>query len=227
MFQMENRIFRFLIHPLFIYAIIAFLEIIPFRANSKEVILFEMPKVGDNFRVSGSETVYYYSSKGKYSYPSLDCYFSYGNPTFDIDYQDGGVKTIDKVIANKIPLLGSMCESEKKTVREEKQKSFFTQYFSINFLLLKFSEIAHVLFYMLFAFFTVFHFRALKHTYSIVFLVCFLSGAFLEFIQFYFVPGRYASWEDQALNTIGLVAGMLFFRVFGRTKILLPLRHLK
>lgn len=224
---MENRIFRFLIHPLFIYAIIAFLEIIPFRANSKEVILFEMPKVGDNFRVSGSETVYYYSSKGKYSYPSLDCYFSYGNPTFDIDYQDGGVKTIDKVIANKIPLLGSMCESEKKTVREEKQKSFFTQYFSINFLLLKFSEIAHVLFYMLFAFFTVFHFRALKHTYSIVFLVCFLSGAFLEFIQFYFVPGRYASWEDQALNTIGLVAGMLFFRVFGRTKILLPLRHLK
>jgi hypothetical protein len=224
---MENRIFRFLIHPLFIYAIIAFLEIIPFRANSKEVILFEMPKVGDNFRVSGSETVYYYSSKGKYSYPSLDCYFSYGNPTFDIDYQDGGVKIIDKVIANKIPLLGSMCESEKKTVREEKQKSFFTQYFSINFLLLKFSEIAHVLFYMLFAFFTVFHFRALKHTYSIVFLVCFLSGAFLEFIQFYFVPGRYASWEDQALNTIGLVAGMLFFRVFGRTKILLPLRHLK
>jgi hypothetical protein len=224
---MENRIFRFLIHPLFIYAIIAFLEIIPFRANSKEVILFEMPKVGDNFRVSGSETVYYYSSKGKYSYPSLDCYFSYGNPTFDIDYQDGGVKTIDKVIANKIPLLGSMCESEKKTVREEKQKSFFTQYFSINFLLLKFSEIAHVLFYMLFAFFTVFQFRALKHTYSIVFLVCFLSGAFLEFIQFYFVPGRYASWEDQALNTIGLLAGMLFFRVFGRTKILLPLRHLK
>jgi hypothetical protein len=224
---MENRIFRFLIHPLFIYAIIAFLEIIPFRANSKEVILFEMPKVGDNFRVSGSETVYYYSSKGKYSYPSLDCYFSYGNPTFDIDYQDGGVKTIDKVIANKIPLLGSMCESEKKTVREEKQKSFFTQYFSINFLLLKFSEIAHVLFYMLFAFFTVFHFRALKHTYSIVFLVCFLGGAFLEFIQFYFVPGRYASWEDQALNTIGLLAGMLFFRVFGQTKILLPLRHLK
>jgi hypothetical protein len=224
---MQNRIFRFLIHPLFIYIIIASLEIIPFKANSKEVILFEMPKVGDNFRVSGSEAVYYYTSKGKYSYPSLDCYFSYGNPTFDIDYQDGGVKTIDKAIANKIPLLGSMCESEKKTVGEEKQKSFFTQYFSINFLLLKFSEIAHVLFYMLFAFFTVFHFRALKHNYSIGFLVCFLGGAFLECIQFYFVVGRTASWEDQALNTIGVLVGMLLFKVLGKTKILLPLRNLK
>jgi VanZ like family len=215
---MRNIIFRLLIHPLFIYAIIAFLECIPYTVNNPKIVLHEMPKVGDNFRVIHTDAVYYYSGKGKYGYPNIDCYYSYGNPAYDVDYKKGGIKTIEKSIADRIPLLGSMCDKTQKVVNDQTQKSLLNRYFSVNYLLFNFSNISHVLFYVLLACCTIFHFRTSKYNYWFGFLGCFLGGAFLEFIQFSFVFGRTASWGDQALNTLGAIVGILLFWILNRLK---------
>jgi hypothetical protein len=223
---MQLNILKLLIHPLFIFAIIAMLECIPVKTNSTEEILYEMPAKGDNFRVKGNEAVYFYSGKGKYSYPDIECFYSYGNPTFDVHYKDGGIKTIEKSIADQIPHLGSMCEREKKIIHDEQQKSSLNQYLSVNYLFFNFSEIAHILAYMLLAFFTIFHFRLLKHNYLLSFISCFVGGAFLEIIQYCFITGRSASWDDQALNTYGILGGAIFFRIFGRSKIIKRISNL-
>ena len=141
---MFNKIIKVLIHPLFIYRIIFALECIPYHPNAKLVVLHEMPKAGDNFRTQNSEAVYYYSGKGKYGYTTPECYFGYVNPTFDISYKDGGIKTIDAVIGDKIPLLGSMCDEEKK-VEVKTNRSRVTNFFSTNFLLDYFSNVSHIL----------------------------------------------------------------------------------
>jgi VanZ family protein len=217
---MRKKFIAIIIHPLFIYFVIAFLECIPYNADSKRVVLHEMPEVGDNFREEGGEAVFYYSGKGKFGYPNIECYYSYGNPTFDVDYKKGGVKTIEKSIAEQIPLLGSMCEQEQMKVEVETPKSPLNQYLTINYVLFTFSNISHVLFYILLACSTIFHFRTSEYKYWFGFAACFLGGALLELIQHLFVYGRSASWEDQALNTIGATVGILLYAILGRTKLL-------
>lgn len=217
---MRSKFIAIIIHPLFIYFIIAFLECIPYHSNSKSVVLHEMPKVGDNFREENNEAVYYYSGKGKYGYPNIECFYSFGNPTFDVDYKNGGIKTIEKSVAERIPLLGSMCEKDQMKVDVQKPKSPLNQYLTINYLLFNFSNISHILFYILFACCTIFHFRTSAYKYWFGFIACFFGGALLEFIQYFFVFGRSASWEDQALNTIGAIVGILLYLVFSRSKLL-------
>lgn len=217
---MRSKLIAIIIHPIFIYFIIAFLECIPYHSNSKSVVLLEMPKVGDNFRAENNEAVYYYSGKGKYGYPSIECFYSFGNPTFDLDYKKGGIKTIEKSIAERIPLLGSMCDKDQMKIDVQEPKSPLNQYLTLNYLLFNFSNISHILFYILLAFCTIFHFRTSDYKYWLGFIACFLGGALLEFIQYFFVFGRSASWEDQALNTIGAIVGILLYSLLGRTKIL-------
>lgn len=217
---MRSKFIAIIIHPLFIYLIIAFLECIPYHSNSKRVVLYEMPEVGDNFREENSEAVYYYSGKGKYGYPNIECFYSFGNPTFDLDYKKGGIKTIEKSIAERIPLLGSMCEKDQMKVDVQEPKSPLNQYLTINYWLFNFSNISHILFYILFACCTIFHFRTSSYKYWFGFIACFFGGALLEFIQYFFVFGRSASWEDQALNTLGAIGGIFLYVILGRTKLL-------
>jgi len=216
---MTKRIFKILIHPLFLYSIIAFLQCIPHTTDGTKVILYEMPNVGDNFRIIDSEAVYYYSGKGKYGYPNIECYYSYGNPAFDVDYEKGGIKTIDKSIADQIPLLGSMCNNAQKITEVKNQKSSLNRYFSINYLLFNFSNFSHVFFYVLLACSTIFHFRTSAYKYWFGFIACFFGGALLEFIQYFFVFGRSASWEDQGLNSLGAIIGMFLFWILDRNRL--------
>jgi VanZ family protein len=214
---MLQKVFKIIIHPIFIYAIIAFLECIPFYPNAPKVVLHEMPKAGDNFGIPNSEAVFYYSGKGKYAYTSGDCYFSHGNPTFDISYKEGGIKTIDKVIADKIPFLGSMCDDEKKvTVKNNSfEKGYF---FSTNFLLYYFSGVSHIICYFVLALSCLYYLRSRKNKYLVTFLAIFIGGAVLEFVQEIFIMGRNASIEDQVSNCFGAVLGMLLFWMLLKTR---------
>lgn len=215
---MIKKVIRIIIHPLFVYLIIAFLQCIPYVTNNTKLILNEMPNAGENFRIIGSDAVYYYSGRGKYGYPDIDCYYRYGNPAFDVDYKNGGIKTIEKSIADEIPLLGSMCDNAQKIIEAKNQKSTLNHYFSINHVLFYFSDISHVCFYALLACCTIFHFRTRKHNYWLAFFACFLGGAFLEMIQYFFVVGRSASWEDQGLNSLGAIIGMFLFWILDRKR---------
>lgn len=205
---------KVVLHPIFIYLLIAALECISYNPNSKKIIQNEMPKVGDNFGIINDPSVYYYSGKGKYSYPSADCYFSHGNPTFDTPYKEGGVKTIPKSIADQIPLLGSMCDTEKVKVVAVKNSSIFKKYFSTNYLLDHFSNVSHVLSYMILAFSILFYFKSRKYKYWIAFWACFLGGGLLEGVQYFFIVGRTASYDDQLLNCIGAILGITLFWIF-------------
>ena len=143
---------RVVFHPVFIYILIALLECISYNPNAIKTIQNEMPKVGDNFGIINDQSIYYYSGKGKYSYPSVDCYYSHGNPTFDTPYKDGGLKTIPKSIADQIPLLGSMCDIGQVKILAVKKNSVVNQYFSTNYLLDHFSNVSHVLSYLVLSF---------------------------------------------------------------------------
>ncbi len=215
---MSKKTLRILIHPLFIYTIIALLECISFNPNAKKEVLYELPYVGDNFGILNSQAVYYYSGKGKYEYTSPECYFSYGNPTFDKSYKEGGIKTIDQSIADQIPLLGSMCDENTEIKEKNNSTIFLKRYFSRNYLLNNFSSISHVLFYILLSMSIIFHFNMQKYKYGYAFLGCFLGGAILELIQKYYIFGRTASVEDQVLNSIGAILGILLFHALDRFK---------
>jgi hypothetical protein len=117
---MFQKIRTILIHPLFIYGIIFILECVPYLTD-KTVVLDELPKIGDNFKSPDGEMIYYYSGKGKYTYSSIACYFNHGNPSFAANYKDGGIKTIQTEIVEKIPLLGDMCENVKVEVAPQKE----------------------------------------------------------------------------------------------------------
>ncbi len=110
---MLQKVFKLLIHPFLVYALIAALECIPYYPNAPKVVLYEMPLKGDNFQIVGDLEVYYFNGKGKYSYTTPDCYFGFGNPSWGARYEDGGIKTIDAAIANQIPFLGNMCDEKK------------------------------------------------------------------------------------------------------------------
>jgi len=194
--------------------VIAALECISYNPMSEKIILNEMPKVGDNFGIINDQSIYYYSGKGKYSYPSADCYFEHGNPAFDTSYEDGGVKTIAKSIADQIPLLGSMCGTEEIEVVASKNNSVLKKYSSTNYLLDHFSNISHVLSYLILSFSILFYYKSRKNKNWIAFWACFLGGGLLEGVQYFFIVGRTASYEDQALNCVGAVLGIVLFWTF-------------
>ena len=169
-----------------------------------------MPKVGDNFQIAGDLAVYYYNGKGKYSYGTADCYFSFGNPAWAAKYEDGGIKTVDAQVANQIPLLGNMCDSTthinfKKSIPPQKLN------FSTNVLLENFSNISHVACFFLFTLSLLYYFRFQPKKYWIAFTLSFMAGGLLEFVQKFFVVGRSASIDDQLRNTAGTVLALVFF----------------
>lgn len=209
------RIFKkALIHPLFIFLLIAVLECIPYHPNIKKIVQYEMPKVGDNFGIPNDQAIYYYSGKGKYTYPSVECYFSLGNPTFDTPYKDGGLKTIAKSIADQIPLLGNMCGKEKLNSVRSENSIPLKRYFSTNYLLDNFSNLFHVLSYLILAFSVLFYANRESNYYLLAFSACFLGGGLLEFVQYFFIVGRTASYEDQLLNCVGAILGITSFWFF-------------
>lgn len=171
-----------------------------------------MPKTGDNFQIVGDLEVYYYTGKGKYAYRTPSCYFSYGNPSWGAKYEDGGIKTIDAQIANKIPLLGNMCDSNlpipfKKRIKNQENA------LSTNILLDHFSDISHVLSYLVFTLSLLHYFRFHSKRFWIAFAISFISGVLLEFIQELFVVGRSASINDQIHNTIGILIALILYAI--------------
>lgn len=214
--KMKRKLIQILIHPLLIYSIIVALECIPYHPNAKKIVLHEMPKAGDNFGTLTSEAVYYYSGKGKYGYTSPECYFSYVNPTFDISYKDGGIKTIDAAIADKIPLLGSMCDDQKK-VEVKMNTSRVANFFSTNFLLDHFSGLSHIVSYLILSFSVLYRIRLRKGKYWLTFVIVFMAGSVLEFVQMFFIEGRHASFEDQFSNCIGALVAIFIFQKISKS----------
>ena len=204
---MLNKFKLVVIHPLLILGVIAYLECIPYESDLGKKVYHEMPKVGDNFQIAGDLAVYYYNGKGKYSYGTADCYFSFGNPAWSAKYEDGGIKTVDAQIANQIPLLGNMCNSTthinfKKSISAQKIN------FSTNVLLENFSNISHVACFFLFTLSLLYYFRFQPKKYWIAFTLSFMAGGLLEFVQKFFVVGRSASIDDQLRNTLGTLLAL-------------------
>lgn len=175
-----------------------------------------MPKKGDNFRTRDDATVYYFSGTGKYMYEDSECYFSKGNPPYGVKYEQGGVKMIDQAFADRIPALGTMCNTAPVTIIKKKiPDNFADKYLSRNFLLTNFSELAHFGSYMVLALSILLYYPGLRKKYLCAFVLCLLGGAVLEIVQGLFVFGREASMEDLILNTIGSLLGMLMFWFWG------------
>ena len=221
---MLNKIIRIIVHPIFIYLVIASLECRPYFSSADQTIYKGMPQVGDNFRASNEDTVYYFSGQGKYVYSSSACYFELGNPSYSASIKQGGIRIVEASVAKKIPLLGDMCKGDLKDIKQEKEitkkasKDSFKRYLSFNFLIDNFSNIAHVLCYLLLACSLLHNLYHRKTKYLIAFIGCFLGGAILEGIQHYFIIGRTASWEDQISNTFGAVIGISVFWLLDRFK---------
>lgn len=207
-----NRWLKIGIHPVFIFLFITLLECIPYTAD--KTIRNQLPKAGDNFRTLHNPTVYYYDGRGKFSYASQECFFRFGNPPFETNPDDGGVKYVAQPIADQIPLLGDMCSggASVKPARITPAPAY-QKYLSTNYLLDNFSEIAHFLCYTCWSLSLMYYFRAQKSAAFKTFSVCFLGGAALEMVQLFFIQGRNASWEDQMLNSLGALSGILLFRV--------------
>lgn len=182
-------------------------------STENNVVYNKMPKEGDNFRAVTSKEVFYFSKDGKYNYTSDECYFSHGNPPYSAGYRDGGIMLVTPQIADKIQFKGSMCTEQKPSTIEDKKLSFFDKYATTSFFLGHFSGISHVLFYLVLAFSTTYHFSNKKHNYILTFTLCFVGGGLLEVIQHFFVVGRSGSIEDQVLNSIGILLGMSLFWV--------------
>lgn len=205
-----KRFLKLITHPLFVFAVITALECIPYTAD--KTVLHKLPNPGDNFRTIENPSVYFYNGVGKYVYPSQECFFKLGNPPFETNPQDGGVKYLDSKIAASIPLLGNMCAQKETDIgfviaKEVKQN----KYLSTNYLLDNFSDISHITFYTLWSLSLMFYFKTKKRNSLLTFAVCFTGGAVLEFVQLFFIEGRNASFADQGLNCLGAVIGILLF----------------
>lgn len=205
-----------ILHPLFVYAIIALLSCLTRDDNAH--VLQEMPLTGDNFRTKDDGTIYYYNGAGKYLYTSAECYFSYGNPSFAKHYSQGGVKIIAQSFADRIPLMGNMCDDKKIAAAKtniiiQKRNVIIPaeMYFSKGFLLANFSELAHVGCYMILALSVLLYIPGKRNKYLITFGLCLTGGIILEFIQHFFIFGREASFQDAAMNSMGTLAGMLIY----------------
>lgn len=221
---MLRKFFNLMIHPAFIYGCIFILECIPYDTsdNKEGKGLHELPKVGDNFAIVESKAIFYYAGNGKYEYTSVDCYFGYGNPSFNAKYEDGGLKIIDKEIADKIPLLGNMCDKQDNqlvSIVANSRNTLVKKATSTNYLLDHFSEVSHFMTYFVLSLSILYHRRNRRINYWVVFGMCFLGGTLLEFIQHFFIPGRSASLDDQVLNSLGAFFGILFFLGFRNTRL--------
>lgn len=208
---------KLLFHPILIYTIIFFLECIPIKTPE---VINEFPKEGDNFKSPDSFSVYYYTNNGKYNYTSPECYFKLGNLPFSATYEQGGIKTISAEIANKIPLMGSMCGEKVVAKIEKKDISFDKKYLTTNYLLDNFSVFSHVFFYMLFAFSILYQFRNNTKKYYHAFVACFIGGGLLELIQHSFIEGRTATFDDLAMNTLGSMIAIVTFGFLTKNKLL-------
>lgn len=195
-----------IVHPIFIYLIIAILSCL--SVGNDEVILYELPHEGDNFKVSGLATVYYYRGGAKYSYEGQACFFSYPNPPFSTDYRQGGIKTIAAEIAEVIPLAGSMC-GEKQRFKDKKmpQKSYFSRAFWLAY----FSEIAHVLLYFLWGLSLLWYLKKEERLYLKTLIIVLFGGILLEIIQGVWITGRTASAMDIGWNMAGAGAAIAVF----------------
>ena len=209
---MLNKIISFFIHPLFILGVITCLECIPYKSDLGKIVVHELPKVGDNFQIAGDLAVYYYNGKGKYSYQTPDCYFGFGNPSWGATYEAGGIKTIDAQTANKIPLLGNMCGANSHIVFKKRIPNQ-EGYFATNILLDNFSDISHVLCYLILTLSLLHFFRLHPKKYWFAFLLSFSAGVVLEFVQKFFVAGRSASIDDQLRNTIGAIIALVLYGI--------------
>ncbi|MBS1535641.1 MAG: VanZ family protein [Bacteroidetes bacterium] len=180
-----------------------------------------MPHTGDNFRSFDNPTVYYYNGKGKFSYSSQECFFKFGNPPFETNPEDGGVKYIEKRIVDAIPYLGDMCGKQKSApVYNRIKVPAYKKYLSTNYLLDNFSDISHFTFYTLWALSLMFYLRENKNKSYLTFAICFLGGAMLEFVQLFFIEGRNASFEDEELNCLGAVVGIVLFWILQKMKVI-------
>lgn len=210
-----RQFLKVIIHPLFVYLIIVILECIPY--TSHQLVLHEMPKAGDNFKTPENSAVFYFDGKGMYSYSSPECFFKFGNPPFQTDPKDGGIKLIDAKIVHTIPFLGDMCDEKKsKSVYSRAKSPFYQKYLSTNYLLDNFSEVSHLFFYTFWSLSLMFYFKANQRKYLWTFVICFTGGAVLEFVQLYFIEGRNASYEDQVLNCLGAVIGIILYWIYKR-----------
>lgn len=211
-----NKIIKYLFHPLFIYLIISVLSCLPNEPKIK--VYHEMPLKGENFKNVSNASVYYYDGKGKYSYASIKCFYSYDNPDFSTTYEFGGIKCIDDELNETIPLLGKMCDSSNAITVEEntKVKLPIKAYLDKSILLDKFSDIAHLLCYTLLAISLMYYFYSNEKKYIFSFVACLLGGIVLEFVQENFIPGRHSSWEDVALNSLGSILGIVCFYLLNK-----------
>lgn len=210
-----RQFLKVIIHPLFVYLIIAILECIPYTSN--QLVLHEMPKAGDNFKTLENSAVFYYNGIGKYSYSSPECFFKFGNPPFQTDPKDGGIKLIDAKIVDRIPFLGDLCDEKKpRSVYSRAKSPFYQKYLSTNYLLDNFSELSHLFFYTLWSLSLMFYLNTHKRKSILTFVICFTGGALLEFVQLYFIEGRNASYEDQVLNCLGAFIGIILYWIYKR-----------
>jgi VanZ family protein len=65
--------------------------------------------------------------------------------------------------------------------------------------------------YLILALSISYHFKSRRNKYWLAFAGCFLGGGLLELIQKFFIVGRTASLDDQVLNCIGAVIGIILF----------------
>ncbi|MFN9108661.1 MAG: VanZ family protein, partial [Bacteroidota bacterium] len=215
-----------LIHPAFIFLVIAVLECRPYYNNLSKKIYNELPQIGENFKSPNEDMIYYYNGKGKYTYSSVDCFFRLGNPSWSASIEEGGIRTIDAKIAAQIPLLGDMCEKDKRSSDEVSQLQKkngggnVKNYFSFNYLIDNFSDFAHVFSYVILALSICYQLIESKFKYWIAFWGCFVGGAVLEFAQYFFVVGRTASWSDQLGNSIGGLIGIAVFWALHKLKLI-------
>ncbi len=224
--MMKYHVIKILIHPAFIFSVIAVLECRPYYTNLSKKIHNELPQIGENFKSPNSDMVYYYNGKGKYTYSTIDCFFKLGNPSWSASIEEGGIRVVDSIVVNRIPLLGDMCGNEMGSTnqRMEIQKKNggrnFKNYLSFNYLLDNFSNLAHVFAYVLLALSICLKFSERKHKYWIAFGGCFIGGAVLEVIQYFFIIGRTASWSDQLGNSIGGLIGITIFWSLHKLKLM-------
>lgn len=212
-----KRFLKVIIHPLFVYIFIAILECLPYTSN--RLVLHEMPKAGDNFKSPDNSAVFYYNGVGKYSYASPECFFKLGNPPFQTSPNDGGIKLIDAQIVKKIPFLGDLCDEKKaQSVYSRAQSPSYQKYLSTNYLLDNFSDLSHIVFYTLWSLSLMFYFKANRRKSFWTFAICFTGGAVLEFVQLFFIQGRNASYQDQLLNCLGAIVGIILFLVVKKSR---------
>lgn len=218
-----SRFLKVIIHPLFVYILIAILECLPYTSN--KLVLQEMPKAGDNFKSPENSAIFYYNGKGKYSYSSPECFFKLGNPPFQTSPDDGGIKLIDTQIVENIPFLGDLCDEKKaQSVYSRAKSPAYQKYLSTNYLLDNFSDLSHIVFYTLWSLSLMFYFRENKNKIYLTFAICFLGGIMLEFVQLFFIEGRNASFEDEELNCLGAVMGILIYWILLKSKKSLKLK---